>query len=57
MIIKRVIDHCEFIHDIYGDCKHCRYRGYTCDHACRVLRVKRPLEYTINMLNNGGKNK
>ena len=50
MIIKRVIDHCELNHLVYdtdNPCSHCRYKGYTCEHTCMVLKVKKPLEYKI----------
>ena len=50
MILKRVIEHCYHLHNIYEKdipCSHCRYKGYTCEHTCKVLMVKKPFEYTI----------
>lgn len=53
MILKRVIEHCYHLHNIYEKdihekdipCSHCRYKGYTCEHACKVLSVKKPYKY------------
>ena len=53
MIMKRVIDHCEFNHMTYTKdipCSHCRYKGNTCTHVCQILRVEKPLEYSNQLI-------
>ena len=46
MIIKKIIDECELMHENYPEdpCKHCRCSPYTCKHTCSILSVKRPCD-------------
>lgn len=47
MIIKKIIDECKLMHEVYvggNPCNYCRYSKYTCKHTCSILSVKRPCD-------------
>ena len=48
MILNKIIYECTHAHKIYYDdtpCKHCRISKKTCEHACRILKVTKPVDY------------